>query len=92
MMVVVFFGSTTYLEEDHWPPCGGERPTKTKGASKMTVLQDAILHALDTAGPEKDWLRHSDLFREALTARVSPVKVDDVEKELKWLFSRRRVA
>ena len=58
----------------------------------MTVLQDAILHALGTAGRERNQHRHADLFWNALTERVNPVKVDDVEEELKWLFNRRRAA
>jgi hypothetical protein len=58
----------------------------------MTILQDAILHALDTAGCERNQHRHAELFWDALTERVSPVKVDDVEEELKWLFSRKAAA
>ena len=58
----------------------------------MTILQDAIFHALEAAGRERNQHRHAELFWDALTERVSPVKVDDVEEELKWLFSRRRAA
>jgi hypothetical protein len=58
----------------------------------MTILQDAILFALEAAGLERNQHRHADLFWDTLTKRVSPVKVDDVEQELKWLFNRRRAA
>jgi hypothetical protein len=58
----------------------------------MTILQDAILYALDAAGRERNRHRQADLFWTALTRRVSPVDTYEVEQELKGLFSNRRAA
>jgi len=58
----------------------------------MTILQDAILYALEAAGRERNQHRHADLFWNALTERVNPVDAYEVEQELKGLFSHRRAA